>query len=391
MARPSFVSHHASPRVQNRPSVRCRWRLSSMCRSPARPNVRSAPGSTVVTSPQKSTCRRGSALTAPSRPTTVNERDPKYTVAPGSSSCRLPGSTGATWPPGCDTTNVPFVDPQSATRTSQPWYRISRWLRETLSPCTLTRRRSCRAVVSSRSGLRPMSSSSASSISWPSSRRSRPRLGRGRWTTPAPAGSSSPQRSQAAAVGGFGWPWLQHRAATSEPRSSGPAPAGSRSPAGSGGSVTSGSSGSGGGTTGGPSGGCSAAGARGTADVGWSTSAGSPVAGGDARPCRPQLQAEAAGRHHTGGEVAGRVDDRLVREHLDDGVAARPQRVLDPRARAGPGEHRHARLIGDDGQLAERHHLHVVTPRQRRRRRRRRSRRRQWPTRRPAARRLAGC
>ena len=139
----------------------------------------------------KSTCRRGVPVTAASCRPSDGERaraevDRRRRARP---SAARPGSSVATWPPGWGTTNVPFVEPQSATRTSQPWKRTSRWLRDTLSPSSLDPAQPWRAPGrSSRSGLRPISSSWSSSTSSPSSSCRRPRLGRGTWTIDAAPG-----------------------------------------------------------------------------------------------------------------------------------------------------------------------------------------------------------
>ena len=90
IARPSLVSHHASPRDQNRPSTRCRWRLSSMCRSACRPNVSSSPGATAVSSPTELETQTGDHV-IDARPSTVNDREPKYTTAAGLDELRPAG------------------------------------------------------------------------------------------------------------------------------------------------------------------------------------------------------------------------------------------------------------------------------------------------------------
>ena len=361
MARPSLVSHHASPRVQNRPSVRCRWRLSSMCRSPARPNVRSAPGSTVVSSPQKSTCsRRSVGHVQPSRPSDGERARSEVHGGAGLQQLALAGLDGRDLAArvrhdersirrsaiGDEDVPALVADLEVAARdlvavdldASQVLPR-RRVVPVGVAPDEqLVDQLDLLAVVeaeTSEARSREVDHTGAGweqlATAFTGRRRRRVRMAlaaapggheRATFVRPGPSGEKVVDRERGQRhIGIDGWwdgRWPERRLQR------GGSPRDRR---------------------------------RRLVHVRRLARRRRRV-----RPFHPQLEAEASGRNDAGGEVARRVDRRLIREHLDDGAAAWPQRMLDPRARSGSGEHRQARLVGDDRQLAERHHLHVVTP-----------------------------
>ena len=87
-----------------------------------------------------------------------------------------------------------------------------------------------------------------------------------------------------------------------------------------------------------------------------------------------ELQPEAAGEGDAGGQVGGGVDVAAA----GTSTTADPSGgdgVLDPGPRPGARQHRQRRLVGLDGDVAERHDPHAAVPRQARRTGRRRTRR----------------
>ena len=288
---------------------------------------------------------------------------------------------------------------------------------------SVTGRRPWRSGSLSRSGRRPMSSSWSSSTTWPSSSCRRPRLGRGTCSTDdEPGARNSPHTPHVAAAGGLGWPLPHILASTSVPRLS----AGSRSGTTSRSSETrrrqrdvgivgvgdvSGfrlgcwdgggrprllqglAVGADGGRLDGGQGRCrivgvdglrrASGGRRRRLDRRRRGELGHRLRGRASAAClghagrlgcrrrrslgwrggAHELEPEAAGEDDTAGEI-GRGVDVAGAADLDHGVTVQRQRVLDPCARAGAGEHRQRRLVGLHGDVAERHHLdrRIPTP-----------------------------